>query len=360
MDESRDEMPEAARHIVRTRTFYGLTNVKQMRRGSHSVCAHRFATLPRMPILHPVALSILIVFTITGGLALDRAYGVPGQIGVTVFVWGLFVWLCKCSTPHLRARLMACVWISGLGEIGASLLWQLYDYQFFNVPLFVPPGHALLYLFGITLAERLPPRVFSLVPWLAAPAVLLMAWTGADTLSLWLYLLFVLFMLFGRDKKLYATMFVIALAMEIVGTGLGNWTWHETVRLTSLTTLNPPLAAGAFYCVLDWLVGWRSRFGAVPAMVAPVHLSAAAVSPVPLSRTPTKPLPHSPSAPAHGTPAAVSSPAPSPVPSPFLTPAPRHDPALLPRRPFQTAHHAAARQCRCTRACVRPGGALCL
>ena len=313
-------------HIVRTRMFYGLPNVKQMRRSSHSVCAHCFATLTRMPILHPGALSALIVFTITGGLALDRAYGVPGQIGVTVFVWGLFMWLCLRSAPGLRTRLIACVWISGLGEIGASLLWQLYDYQFFNVPLFVPPGHALLYLLGIILAQRLPPMVLSLVPWLAAPAVLLMAWTGADTLSLWLYLLFVLFMLFGRDKKLYATMFVIALAMEIVGTGLGNWTWRETVRLTSLTTLNPPLAAGAFYCVLDWLVGWRSRFGMAHVMVAPMKLSAAAVSPVLLSHTPTMPLPHGPSAPAHGTPAAVPSPVHTPVhtpvPSPFLTPAP--------------------------------------
>ena len=286
---NRNNALTAASHIVRVQTICDLTKVKQMMPGCHLLCggaAQRFATLPRMPILHPGALSALIVLTIVGGLAVDRLYGVPGQIAVTLFVWALFMWLCRRSAPGLRTRLLACVWISGLGEIGASLLWQLYDYQFFNVPLFVPPGHALLYLLGIVFAERLPPRVCGLVPWLAAPAVLLMAWTGADTLSLWLYLLFVLFMLFGRDKKLYATMFVIALAMEIVGTSLGNWTWHEAVRLTSLTTLNPPLAAGAFYCVLDALVGWRSRFGAA------------------------------------GRPVATSAPSPSLTPAPFLTPAP--------------------------------------
>lgn len=286
---NRNNALTAASHIVRVQTICDLTKVKQMMPGCHLLCggaAQRFATLPRMPILHPGALSALIVLTIVGGLAVDRLYGVPGQIAVTLFVWALFMWLCRRSAPGLRTRLIACVWISGLGEIGASLLWRLYDYQFFNVPLFVPPGHALLYLLGIVFAERLPPRVCGLVPWLAAPAVLLMAWTGADTLSLWLYLLFVLFMLFGRDKKLYATMFVIALAMEIVGTSLGNWTWHEAVRLTSLTTLNPPLAAGAFYCVLDALVGWRSRFGAA------------------------------------GRPVATSAPSPSLTPAPFLTPAP--------------------------------------
>lgn len=129
----------------------------------------------------------------------------------------------------LRTRLMACVWISGLGEIGASLLWRLYDYQFFNVPLFMPPGHALLYLLGMALAQWLPPIVSGLVPWIAAPFVVLLVVCGIDTLSLWLFALFVLFMRFGRDKPLYATMFVLA------------------------------LAAGVFYCVLDWLVGLRAR-----------------------------------------------------------------------------------------------------
>ena len=154
---------------------------------------------------------------------------------------------------------MACVWISGLGEIGVSLLWRLYDYQFFNVPLFVPPGHALLYLLGMVLAQWLPPRVSSLVPWIAAPFVVLLAMCGIDTLSLWLFALFVLFMRFGRNKALYATMFALALAMEIIGTSIGNWHWPAEVRLTSLTTLNPPLAASVFYCVLDWLVGMRAR-----------------------------------------------------------------------------------------------------
>ena len=204
-------------------------------------------------------LAALIICTIVGGLAIDRGFGVPGQIAVTLFVWVQLVWLCARADVALRTRLIACVWIAGLGEIGASLLWRLYDYQFLNVPLFVPPGHALLYLLGMLLAERLPPRVLRLVPWIAAPFVALLAACGIDTLSLWLFALFVLFMRCGRDKPLYATMFVLALIMELIGTALGNWHWPAEVRLTSLTTLNPPLAAGVFYCLLDWLVGLRAR-----------------------------------------------------------------------------------------------------
>ena len=217
-------------------------------------------TLPLLTLpLRAAPLATLIICTIVGGLAIDRSFGVPGQIAVTLFVWVQLVWLCARADAALRTRLIACVWIAGLGEIGASLLWRLYDYQFFNVPLFVPPGHALLYLLGMLLAERLPPRVLSLVPWIAAPFVALLAACGIDTLSLWLFALFVLFMCCGRDQPLYATMFVLALVMEIIGTSIGNWHWPADVRLTSLTTLNPPLAAGVFYCVLDWLVSLRVR-----------------------------------------------------------------------------------------------------
>ena len=245
-----------------------------------------------LPLRAP-ALAALILFTISTGLAIDIAFGVPGQIAVTLWVWGVLTWLCLKSTDELRVRLIACVWISGIGEIGASLIWRLYDYQFGNVPLFVPPGHALLYLLGIIVAERLPARTLApsgapvrtlapsgapdtlsaLVPILAAPVVAYLAWTGADTLSLALFFVFIVFMLFGPEKKLYATMFMIALAMELYGTALGNWTWREQVRATSLTTLNPPLAAGVFYCLLDWLVGWRSAVYRRGAMTPGRHSS---------------------------------------------------------------------------------------
>jgi len=59
--------------------------------------------------------------------------------------------------------------------------------------------------------------------------------------------------------------------MEIYGTALGNWTWRPHVPGTHYTTLNPPLAAGAFYCLLDWsvnqLCAWRRRRQTAPVAV---------------------------------------------------------------------------------------------
>ena len=209
-------------------------------------------------VARPWPLVAMIAFTIVAGLWADRTFGWTGQVVVSVLVWIELSLLCLKLPRSLGERLVACVWISGCGEIIASLVWGLYDYQFGNVPLFVPPGHALLYLGGLLIAERLPRRVQLLGPYLvllaATPLVAWLALTGADRFSLPLFALFAACVLLAPDKRLYATMFLIALAMELYGTAVGNWTWRAVVPGTGLSTLNPPLAAGAFYCLLDWAV----------------------------------------------------------------------------------------------------------
>ncbi len=209
---------------------------------------------PQFEVPHARALAALVIVVIAAGLWIDRSFGFPGQMAVSLAVWTITGVLCIKLPATLGRRLLACVWISGLGEIVASLAWGLYDYQFGNVPLFVPPGHALLYLLGLILAMRLDDRVALLVPLAAAPMVLLLAWTGQDWLSVPLFALFALFILFGRQRRLYAIMFMLALLLELYGTALGNWSWRPIVPGTGLATLNPPLAAGVFYCALDWLV----------------------------------------------------------------------------------------------------------
>ena len=53
-----------------------------------------------------------------------------------------------------RQRLAAliCVPVATLFEVFGSLIWGGYHYRFGNIPLYVPPGHALVYVFGITAA----------------------------------------------------------------------------------------------------------------------------------------------------------------------------------------------------------------
>jgi hypothetical protein len=196
----------------------------------------------------------LIVVTIAGGLLLDYHWLKYGQVVVSAVVWLVCLGLFARAGPRARPVLVACLFFATAGEVFLSLVWGLYEYRLSNIPLFVPPGHVLLFFLGMQIAARLPDRSEWWIALLAAPVVALFAWQGRDTLGPLLYALFIACMLISPSRKLYATMFVLSLAMELYGTWIGNWVWAREVPWLGLAALNPPIAAGAFYCVLDLLV----------------------------------------------------------------------------------------------------------
>src|SRR5690349_18363960 len=198
-------------------------------------------------------MNLIIIATIAGGLLLDQHWALHGQLLVNVGAWAVFVALWFNRPERERPALFACLAFATAGEIFLSLVWGLYEYRLGNIPLFVPPGHVLLFFLGTQIATRIPDRGEWWVAALAAPLIAVFAWSGRDTLGPLLFALFLACMWVSPARKLYATMFVLSLAMEIYGTWMGNWTWRADVPWLGLTSDNPPLAAGAFYCVLDWL-----------------------------------------------------------------------------------------------------------
>ena len=200
-------------------------------------------------------MNALIVATIAIGLLVDQWWAGHGQHAVNAAAWLVFALLCWRSVPAQRPLLLACLAFATAGEAFLSLGWGLYDYRLGNIPLFVPPGHVLLFYLGTQIAGRLPNGSEWWIAALALAVVAAFAATGRDTLGPLLYLLFAACLwLSPARRRLYATMFVLALAMELYGTWLGNWTWAARVPWLGLAADNPPLAAGAFYCVLDLLV----------------------------------------------------------------------------------------------------------
>ena len=199
-------------------------------------------------------MNALIVATIAGGLFVDQNAPVWGQAAVNLAAWAVFAQLWRRTDAAQRPALLACLLYATAGEVFLSLAWGLYEYRLGNIPLFVPPGHVLLFFLGTQLAQKLGDGHEWWIATAALPLVLWFAWSGRDTFGPLLFAMFVACMALSPSRKLYATMFVLSLAMELYGTWLGNWTWSGRVPWLGLATLNPPLAAGAFYCVLDLLV----------------------------------------------------------------------------------------------------------
>ena len=222
-----------------------------------------------------LARAVAIAAVIAGGLALDQHVEFWGQTVTNCGVWALYLHWLRGADPGERLGPAICLVYATLGEIFLSLAWGLYDYRLPGIPLFVPPGHALLFMLGSIVAARVKDWINWAVPLAAAPFILLALITRTGTLDVLLFIVFLVCMRFGRAPRLYAVMFVLALAMEIYGTLLGNWTWNAGVPWLGVTALNPPLAAGAFYCVLDLLIvatAARMRPGSAPTpALAPSH-----------------------------------------------------------------------------------------
>lgn len=213
-----------------------------------------------MPRGIPASLLLAVVpALIMCGLAVDQFGGPQGQWIVVVTTWLVFGWLLARTDGAGRTMMLCCLAYASIGEVLLSLVWRVYDYRMGNLPLFVPPGHVLLFLLGLAVAPRVSARVVRQVAIAAMLIVAVLAITRRDTFSVVLVAVFVGSVVYGRDRQLYATMFVLALAMELYGTWLGNWRWGVHVGVTGLITTNPPIAAGAFYCALDLLVMYTMR-----------------------------------------------------------------------------------------------------
>lgn len=202
---------------------------------------------------------ILVVVTIAGGLLVDHYAGLVGQLAVGLWAWAAFFRILGTAPREWRLPLYLCLAWSTAGEIFLSLVWGLYTYRLENVPFFIPPGHVLLFYFGLVIASKAPRGFVMAVPVLAAAYAVLAFIRGYDTLSIPMIVLFLLCWLQPEGRRLYSVMLIAALAMELYGTWVGNWAWRADVPYLGLHSANPPLAAGAFYCALDVLVGLTGR-----------------------------------------------------------------------------------------------------
>lgn len=163
-----------------------------------------------------------IVALISIGLLIDQH--LPwGQDAVSVVTWAMLIYWLAHSTAETRNSMMLCVAFATAGEIFLSLGWGLYEYRLHNIPLFVPPAHALVFVLGIAISKRMPDSIIWAVPLAAAPPVIILAWIGADTMGLILYAMLLMCMVFSNGRKLYAVMFMLSLGLEIYGTAIGNW-----------------------------------------------------------------------------------------------------------------------------------------
>lgn len=197
-----------------------------------------------------ILIGLWVSSTACGGLIPDNLAEWP----VNIWCWGVFAYIYKTTGRKERIEMITVLAFATPMELFFSEVWDIYEYQRGLMPLFVPAGHYFLFDLGRIMADKMKQSLALpiLLPFI--PMVAYGAYDGSDTSGLILLALVLVFTKFGPQPRLYASMAWAALAMEIVGTQLGNWTWANEVPWTGLTAWNPPLLVGAFYCFGDLLV----------------------------------------------------------------------------------------------------------
>ena len=197
-----------------------------------------------------ILIGLWISATAFGGLLPDNLAEWP----VNIWCWGVFTCIYKTTNRKERIEMITVLAFATPMELFFSEVWNIYEYQRGLMPLFVPAGHYFLFDLGRIMAHKMKQSLALpiLIPFI--PMVGYGFYDGSDTSGLILLVLVLFFTKFGPQPRLYASMAWAALAMEIVGTQLGNWTWANEVPWTGLTAWNPPLLVGAFYCFGDLLV----------------------------------------------------------------------------------------------------------
>lgn len=177
----------------------------------------------------------------------------------------LFAWT-RLSPPTERRQVWTMVAVASCVEVWSSIVWGIYRYRFGNVPMFVPPGHGMVYLFALR-AARTPfvTRHRQLVT--RAAFVVATAWAiGGMTLEpLFLhrldllgFLWWPLFVWFMRKPSapIYAAAFFVTSYLELWGTHFGNWAWQVFAPISHIPSGNPPSVISAGYCLMDFMSIW--------------------------------------------------------------------------------------------------------
>lgn len=211
----------------------------------------------RAPIwLGVAALMVLICFLDSRYVSTRFAYS---QWLANAIMVAYFVHMYRNASPRLRGLMKYGVVVATIGEVVFSLFVGMYEYRLANVPIYVPPGHSILY--GAVYYFVREPAVLRNRRWLS-PLLLVLCigytayWLvarndvyGAVCTGVFLYWI-------AREpasRLFFLAMFLFVAYLEQVGTRFECWYWHPTLldRFDWMPSGNPPSGISVFYFGFD-------------------------------------------------------------------------------------------------------------
>lgn len=220
------------------------------------------------------SIGLLFLFLITG-LFLDSYHFLKltkhaqwfANIAMFIVTTAVFLQVTK----RAKEQMITAILIAIIGEYLFSIVLGMYTYRLENVPHYVPPGHALVYIAVLyfskasaILKNRISlEKVFAIFIFIYASFFLIFK----NDVFGFVMTLGTLFILKNkpRERLFYLTMYLTVAFLEIVGTNYMCWKWPSTAWgvFDFLPSHNPPSGISFFYFGLDlgslWLYKQRHK-----------------------------------------------------------------------------------------------------
>lgn len=205
----------------------------------------------------------LLELFIAAGLFLDSKYFLPysdhGQEYATVVLTSVLAILYWRANKRTREHIIYAVIIGIIGEYLFCLGFGMYSYRLGNVPHYVPPGHAIVYLSvyyfvrqsQVVRNKRMLEVAFYIFNGLFATYFLIFK---QDVLGFFFTAVtFYIVTKKPRERLFYLAMYFTILGLELIGTAYECWYWPTTWfgKVDFMPSGNPPTGISFFYFGLD-------------------------------------------------------------------------------------------------------------
>lgn len=182
-----------------------------------------------------------------------------GQRLLGVGTWLLLLGLLAREPVRVRAQVAVVVAFATLIEYTFSYELHVYIYRLHNVPWYVPPGHGMVYLGALAIGRSnlVTERSRAFITATIAAAGLYAAWglifNGRhDVLGVLWFGCLVFFLFRAPIPTVFVGAFVVVSYLELIGTGVGAWTWQTKDPILHWIRMgNPPTGAAGGYGFFD-------------------------------------------------------------------------------------------------------------
>jgi hypothetical protein len=189
-------------------------------------------------------------------LAVDTQVDFHAQLALGALTWIALLIAAWPLPAERRAQVAVVICAATLAELTGSIIWGVYSYRLHNLPLFVPPGHGLVFMAGLSLSEGLRRHSRTLVlvagtiasVWGVLGLTVLPRLDAAGAIGVPLLLVF---LWRSRARAAYAGVFLVVAALELYGTAIGTWRWAEELPGLGIPDGNPPSGVASGYVWFD-------------------------------------------------------------------------------------------------------------